>query len=314
MNVVINLDKPESISSHQVVQEVKRIFAAKKAGHAGTLDPLATGVLLVCLNEATKITRFLSDLDKEYIVRLKLGERTDTLDSTGRIVEKAGSFAVREPDVRDVLRTFTGRVRHMPPMYSAIKVNGKPLYKLARKGLNIERPEREVTIHEMELLCFESPYADLRVSCSKGTYIRTLCDDIGNTLGVGGHMVSLQRTQSGAFRIEDAVSIKELRNRQASFYSIDDAISHLPECILDADSYLRAKNGVPVMCLPGISIKNNEGKGRQDFLPMSSGRDDEAGKKNIPVNQYVRLKSPENALFGIGKIDQNKVKIERLLN
>jgi tRNA pseudouridine55 synthase len=314
MNIIINLDKSEGISSHQAVQEVKRIYMAKKAGHAGTLDPLATGVLLVCLNEATKITRFLSDLDKEYIVRLKLGERTDTLDSTGTVIEKTEVFSVNEPDVRKVLKTFTGLVRHVPPMYSAIKIKGQPLYKLARKGLHIDRPEREVNIEEMELLRFESPYADLRISCSKGTYIRTLCEDIGNALGVGGHMVSLRRTRTGSFLIEDAVSMKELRNRQAGDYSIDDALSHLPECILDADSCLRAKNGVPVMCPPEFIAGNSVKKSQNALNSADSEKDNESEMNNIFVNQYVRLKSPENVIFGIGKIDKNMVKIERLLN
>jgi tRNA pseudouridine55 synthase len=314
MNVIINLDKPKGISSHQAVQEVKRALGAKKAGHAGTLDPLATGVLLVCLNEATKITRFLSDLDKEYIVRLKLGERTDTLDSTGRVIETAGSFTVHEADLLAVLRTFTGRIRHMPPMYSAIKVSGKALYKLARKGLDIERPEREVIISGIELLHFESPYADLRVSCSKGTYIRTICDDVGRAVGAGAHMVALQRTRSGSFRIEDSASMKDLRSGQATLYSIDDVLSDLPEYILDAASFLKAKNGVPVMLTAGISMKNNPENGRNTIKPVCMENDERTAMNNVPVNQYVRLKSPEHVLFGIGKIDQNKVKIERLLN
>ena len=144
MNIVINLNKPESISSHRAANDVGRLFAAKKAGHAGTLDPIATGVLIVCLNEATKITRFLSDLDKEYIVRLKLGERTDTYDSTGRILETKDWHSIKETDIHEILKNFIGLIKQTPPMYSAVKIGGQPLYKLARKGIDIERPEREI--------------------------------------------------------------------------------------------------------------------------------------------------------------------------
>ncbi|MBM4141723.1 MAG: tRNA pseudouridine(55) synthase TruB, partial [Nitrospira sp.] len=198
MNVVINLNKPKEISSQQAVIKVKKIFAARKAGHAGTLDPIATGVLIVCLNEATKITRFLSDLNKEYIVRLKLGERTDTLDVTGRIIEKKDCLSLNVADISPVLSNFTGQIKQIPPMYSAVKIGGQQLYKLARKGMNVERPERMITIYGIDLINFEQPYLDLNISCSKGTYIRTLCDDIGNDLGVGAHMVSLERTRVGS--------------------------------------------------------------------------------------------------------------------
>ena len=289
MNIVINLNKPDLISSQQAVLNVKRIFAARKAGHAGTLDPLATGVLIVCLNEATKITRFLSNLDKEYVVRLKLGEKTDTYDSTGRITETKDSHSIQETDIHHILPVFTGTIKQTPPAFSAIKIKGQTSYKLARKGIPVEIPERTVTIHSIDFIGFDHPYIDLRVSCSKGTYIRSLCHDIGISLGAGAHMVSLVRTKVGKFSIEDSASIEDLKTAETSsrfFYSIDSAISHLPEIILDADGYQKAKNGVPL---------------------------------NIPCEAadgfpYIRLKSPENILFGIGKVEEMKLKIERLLN
>jgi len=286
MNVVINLNKPKDISSQQAVIKVKKIFAARKAGHAGTLDPIATGVLIVCLNEATKITRFLSDLNKEYIVRLKLGERTDTFDVTGRIIEKKDCPPLNVADISPVLSHFMGQIKQIPPMYSAIKIGGQQLYKLARKGMNVERPERMITIYGIDLINFEQPYLDLKISCSKGTYIRTLCDDIGKELGVGAHMVSLERTRVGSFKIEDSASIEELNYKKNIWCSIDSAISYLNEIILDEESYFKVKNGLPII------------------NPY----------ENIFINQYVRLKSPEHNLFGIGRVESGKIKIERLLN
>jgi tRNA pseudouridine55 synthase len=286
MNIVINLNKPKDISSQQAVKKVERIFAAKKAGHAGTLDPMATGVLLVCLNEATKITRFLSDLDKEYVVQMKLGERTDTYDSTGKVIEKFDYQLVTGKDISRALTGFTGLIKQTPPMYSAVKIGGRPLYKLARKGIVISRPGRAVNIDRIDLLSLNMPYVDLRVVCSKGTYIRTLCDDVGNVLGVGAHMVSLVRTRIGSFRVEDSFSIEDLTRERPSCCSIDSAISHLAEIVLDEISYRKARNGVPI----------------------------ETDSKLLFANQYVRLKSPGNVLFGVGKFEDNAVKIERLLN
>ena len=175
MNAVINLNKARNVSSQQAVAEVKRLLAIKKAGHAGTLDPLATGILIVCLNEATKIARFLCDLDKEYVVRLKFGERTDTYDATGRIIERKDCIALREAHVREAIRIFLGKTKQVPPMYSAVKIGGTPLYKFARRGIDIERSGRDIQISQIEILSYQSPYLDFRVRCSKGTYIRTLC-------------------------------------------------------------------------------------------------------------------------------------------
>ncbi|MEW6585611.1 MAG: tRNA pseudouridine(55) synthase TruB [Nitrospirota bacterium] len=286
MNCVINFNKPENVSSQQAVTRVKRLLAARKAGHAGTLDPVASGVLLICLDEATKITRFLSDLDKEYIVRLKLGERTDTYDSTGSVTEKREYRFVRESDIRSSIQRFTGRTKQIPPLYSAIKVGGQRLYKLARKGIkDIERPERVVSIYSIDLLFFGAPYVDLRVKCSKGTYIRSLCEDLGNALGTGAHMTSLKRTRIGTFGIEQSVSLDEFRNHADVCHSIDSAISHLPEIILDSESFNRAKKGLPL-----------------DF------------QHGLHCNGYIRLKTPENVLLGIGRIEEGSLRIERLLN
>ncbi|MGQ9569560.1 MAG: tRNA pseudouridine(55) synthase TruB [Thermodesulfovibrionales bacterium] len=287
MDIVINLNKPKDLSSQEAVTRVKRFFSAKKAGHAGTLDPIATGVLIVCLNEATKITRFLSELDKEYKVRVKLGERTDTFDLTGKLLEKKDPFLLREKDVQNVLKNFLGEIKQTPPMFSAIKINGKLLYRLARKGIEIKRPDRLIQVYELDLISFDLPYIDLKLRCSKGTYVRTLCDDIGKALGVGAHIIALERTRIGNFRIEDSTSIEEIGRKKESIHSIDSAISFLDEIIFDKSSYLKARKGIPV-----IMITENKFR-----------------------NQYLRLKGgTEKRLFGIGRVEGNKIKIVRLLN
>ncbi len=319
-DIVINLNKAVNISSQKAVTQVKHLFSAKKAGHAGTLDPMATGVLLVCLNKATKITRFLSDLDKEYVVRLKLGESTDTYDSTGTIIRKADYGHLREKDIYIALKTFIGRTKQIPPMYSAIKMKGKPLYKLARKGITIQRPKREISISAINLLSFHSPYLDFRISCSKGTYIRTLCDDIGNLLEVGAHMVSLQRTKIGRFSLENAASIHEIRERQGAWYSMDSALAHLEEVILDNDSWQEAKNGRQILVSSNALKKLTEysyllktfQKETVNNIPLVETQ--EKGCESFFMNQYIRLKNPEKKLFGIGKVDGNSIRIERLLN
>jgi len=298
MNVVINFNKPENISSHQAVAKVKRALAARKAGHAGTLDPLATGVLIICLNEATKIARFLTDLDKEYVVRMRLGGRTDTYDSTGTIIEERDFSGVREAEIRAILKRLTGEIQQVPPMFSAVKIGGEPLYKMARKGMTVERAERTVSIFRTDMLSFDLPYVDLKVHCSKGTYLRTLCDDIGTELGVGAYMTSLQRTRIGNFRLEDSVSLADLEDEEHPYYSIDSVLSGLRELILDDDTFQKAKHGVPVR------IGGN----------VSSGLVKENHPASLYENRYVRLKSPQNVLFGIGRLDDEEIKIERLLN
>ncbi len=287
MDIVINLNKPKDLSSQQAVTRVKRFFSAKKAGHTGTLDPIATGVLIVCLNEATKITRFLSELDKEYKVRVKLGERTDTFDLTGRLLEKKDPSFLREKDVQNVLRNFLGEIKQTPPMFSAIKINGQPLYKLARKGIEIKRPDRLIHVYELDLISFDLPYIDLKIRCSKGTYVRSLCDDIGKALGVGAHIIALERTRIGNFRIEDSASIEEIGWKKESIHSIDSAISFLDEIILDESSYIKARKGIPVIII-------TENKFRNQYLRLKGG----SGKR----------------LFGIGRVEGNKIKIVRLLN
>jgi tRNA pseudouridine55 synthase len=207
MNGVVIVDKPAGITSHDVVDRVRKLLGEKKAGHTGTLDPMATGVLPVCIGEATKLASFLTGDDKVYEVTMRLGVRTDTQDMTGRVLTEQEP-RVTEADVRAALDAFAGTITQVPPRYSAVKVRGRALYKWARKGVDMEAPERQVEIRAIRLLGVEMPRVRFDVTCSKGTYVRTLCADAGERLGCGAALESLRRTASGRFRQEDAVSIE----------------------------------------------------------------------------------------------------------
>jgi len=289
MDLVVQFNKSGNMSSHDAVSAVKKLFKVRKAGHAGTLDPLATGVLLVCLNEATKITGYLSDLDKEYIVTAKLGESTDTYDTEGIIIRKSEyALAVTRSEVEKTLSGFTGAIEQTPPMFSALKINGKPLYELARKGIEVDRKPRVVMVRSIDIMEFKLPFLRLRVSCSKGTYIRSLCNDIGDALGVGAHVTELARTRIGDFTLENAAEIDELPRKTEALHTIDVALKHLPEIHVNRDEYLRARNGNPI----GLTL-DIERKGGQS-------------------GSFVRMKNPEGKIFGIGKAAANSIKIERL--
>ena len=204
------LDKPVGVSSNRALQEAKRLLRAKKAGHAGTLDPLASGLLVLLFGEATKVAGPLLESDKEYLATLKLGERTSTGDAEGEVLEVRPVHA-SAADVAAVLERFRGAIDQVPPMHSALKRDGVPLYRLARKGRTVERPARQVQISHLELLAYRAPLAELRVRCSKGTYIRSLGEDIGAALGSGAHLAGLRRTGSGRFHVEEAATLEQLR-------------------------------------------------------------------------------------------------------
>lgn len=206
MNGVVVIDKPAGKTSHDVVSQVKKILGARKAGHTGTLDPLATGVLPVCVNEATKIAGFLTADSKEYRATMLLGWKTDTLDIEGKIVGKS-DIVVSEEEIREALGRMVGQIKQVPPVYSAIKYCGEPLYKLARKGIAVDVPEREVEIRHIIVEHVFYPRVTFRVACSKGTYIRTLCADVGELLGCGACLCDLRRLRSGIFSDDMAVSL-----------------------------------------------------------------------------------------------------------
>ena len=212
-NGIVNVYKEKGFTSHDVVAKLRGICKMKKIGHTGTLDPEAVGVLPVCFGSGTKLCDMLSDWDKEYITVLRLGIVTDTQDMTGQILSQCGGEQIKtltEEHVREVVMGFVGDYDQIPPMYSALKVNGKKLYELARAGVEVERKPRRVRIEEIEIRSVNLPLVELRVVCSKGTYIRTLCHDIGAQLGCGGAMESLTRSRVGIFRVEDALTLDEL--------------------------------------------------------------------------------------------------------
>ena len=243
INGVVLLDKASGGSSNAVLQQVKRLFGANKAGHTGSLDPLASGLLPICLGQATKVAQFLLDDDKRYFVRAKLGQISSTGDSEGKIVNFGSAHGINESSIRSVLLQFIGNVNQVPPMYSALKRNGTPLYKLARKGIEIERSPRPVIIHEINFLDLEEAVASLEVFCSKGTYIRTLVEDIGKSLGCGGHVVELRRTGfahldlSGSKTYEQLSKLKEqnIESLDSVILSADKMLPNLESVYLDSE-------------------------------------------------------------------------------
>ena len=241
------LDKPVGLTSNHALQQVKRLFGVKKAGHAGTLDPLASGLLIVLFGEATKFAGPLLEDDKEYLATLKLGEKTSTGDTEGEIVQ-TGRVEVSAQGIDGALMRFRGEIQQVPPMHSALKRDGVPLYKLAREGKTVERAARQVRISHLEAIKLAAPYLELRVRCSKGTYIRTLAEDIGEALGTCAHLAALRRTASGRFRLEDAASLEALSSgaRDQYLLSLPVLLQGLPRAELDAPSEARFRHGQPL--------------------------------------------------------------------
>ena len=223
INGIFLLDKPAGISSNAALQHVKRLFQARKAGHTGSLDPLATGMLPICLGQATKISGFLLEADKSYHVLIQLGVTTTTGDAEGDIVETRGVDVIGNKQIMSVLADFTGEIEQIPPMYSAVKQNGTPLYKLARQGIEVERKSRKVQIHELKLLNLSGELLEIEVRCSKGTYIRTLAEDIGAQLGCGGYVSNLRRKTVGHFEPERMMTLEMLDSlAHDGFQALDD--------------------------------------------------------------------------------------------
>jgi tRNA pseudouridine55 synthase len=295
VNGILVLDKPRGLSSNQALQRVKWLYRARKAGHTGSLDPLATGVLPLCFGEATKLSQFLLDSDKRYEVLIELGVRTNTGDAEGEITQSEAQVAVTEEQVQKALTQFIGTIEQVPPMFSAIKQQGVPLYKLAREGKEVERAGREITIYSIGLLGLDGRELQLDVHCSKGTYIRTLADDLGNLLGCGAHVKALRRTQAGAFRECDSVTLEQLEESlqgrdEEDFSGIDSflvpmdrAVSDLPEVTLPEVTAGWIKQGQPVLV------------------------------RHLPAEGLVRLYQGEQ-FIGIGSIlDDGRVAPKRLL-
>lgn len=230
---VLLLDKAQGISSNHALQQVRRLYEAQKAGHTGTLDPMATGLLPICFGEATKFSAYLLDADKTYRTHVRLGETTDSGDAEGTLVERHSVPALVEQDIEAVLARFRGDIEQIPPMYSALKHQGRPLYELAREGKQVERAARRVSVYDMRLLSCEAEGFELEVRCSKGTYIRTLAEDIGRALGCGAHITSLRRLRSGPFDADamrgfEALEQMDGASRQARLLPVDAMLPHVP--------------------------------------------------------------------------------------
>jgi tRNA pseudouridine55 synthase len=244
INGVLLLDKPLGFSSNQALQKVKWLFQAAKAGHTGTLDPLATGLLPICLGEATKFAQYVTDADKTYIATVKFGATTTTGDAEGEVIATSDVRFTRA-QLESACQSFHGEISQVPPMYSALKFEGKALYEYAREGVDIERQSRLVKISDITIIQFEVDVAEISVKCSKGTYIRTLAEEIGNALGSGAHLIGLRRIESAGYELADAITLEELEARikntpieglQSLLLPIDSSIAYLPALTLNADA------------------------------------------------------------------------------
>lgn len=293
VNGILLLDKPAGLTSNAALQEVKRLFGARKAGHTGNLDPLATGLLPVCLGEATKMSAFLLDADKRYQGVCKLGERTNTGDAEGEVVERRPVPALTEAQVREVLARYTGTIEQIPPMHSAIKRQGQPLYKLAHQGIEVEREPRTVTIHSLELLRMAGDELEIDVHCSKGTYIRTLAEDIGAALGCGAHLSALRRTLVGPFDIADAVTLDEIAElAEQGPQALDARLLPLETALAD---------------WPAVQLTENTSHYLRQGQPVLIPR--------APTRGWVRLFGPTQRFIGVGQIlDDGRVAPKRLVS
>lgn len=244
VNGIVLLNKPAGVSSNGILQQVIRAFNANKGGHTGALDPFATGLLPICLGEATKVSSLLLDSNKRYTATLKLGERSDTGDTEGEIVETLAVPQLSKPLIEQTLVKFLGDIEQIPPMYSALKYQGKPLYYYARKGIEIERPPRAIHIYQLELVEFSANQIVFDVQCSKGTYVRTLGEDIAKALGTVGHLTALHRTQTGTISGDQMLSLEQIEEQLDNcLQPIDIAISHLQRIDLNAEQANLVRHG-----------------------------------------------------------------------
>jgi len=293
---ILLLDKPAGITSNDALQRVKHFYRAAKAGHTGSLDPLATGLLPICLGGATKFSGFLLDADKRYQVSVRLGVTTATADAEGEILETVPTDGISEPDLRRAVKGFVGPIEQLPPMYSAVKHKGERLYKLARQGIEVERTPRTVQIHSLDLLDVAIPDFDMDVHCSKGTYVRTLAEDIGKVLGCGGHVSGLRRTGVGPYHESDTRfvtldDVEQLGSEMDGFVGLDalllpldSALRHWPAVRLSEDAAFYLRQGQAVL------------------VPQS------------PTEGLVRLYEQSERFIGVGEIlDDGKVQPKRLL-
>lgn len=289
MEGVLIVHKEAGWTSHDVVAKVRSFLRGSKVGHAGTLDPTATGVLPILVGRGTRIAEYLVNWDKEYRAVLRLGETTDTQDATGQVLTRVDPCEVTEDVLQAVITRFRGVQQQLPPMYSAVKVSGQPLYKAARAGRTVERKERPIAIHQLEIVAVHGRDVALRIVCSKGTYIRTLCADIGQALGVGGHLLTLERRRVGPLSIEQAITIDQVAGRlttgtlREQFISLDQLLFQLPAVVVNAEQAQRVLHGSPI-------------------FPVGAGQ-----LPSSPDAVSVRLKNEAGQLLAIGTHDTGRV-------
>jgi len=293
MNVegILPINKPRGLTSHDVVARARRILGLRRIGHTGTLDPEVSGVLPLCLGRATRVVEYIQDLPKEYQATIRIGLSTDTEDLTGRILEQTDRVHLEESEVRDAFSRFVGDIEQIPPMYSAVKVQGQKLYELARKGREVERKPRKVTILQLDILDLDltnrHPEIRFRVLCSKGTYIRTLCADIGKKLGYPAVMADLVRTSAGAIRLEQCISLEQLEDAAAHgeifpyLIPADRALPHLPACYVPPT-------------LAGLALKGQK-LPLAGLLPNGSGLPEQGG--------LIRLYDRDGPFLGIFRME-----------
>ncbi|MCD3244693.1 tRNA pseudouridine(55) synthase TruB [Clostridium botulinum C] len=288
MDGILNIYKPIGITSFDVVRQIKKVTGIKKIGHTGTLDPLATGVLPICIGKGTKIVDYLMKDFKVYKAELKLGVITDTYDREGKELS-IKDVNVSKKEIIDKINSFKGNILQVPPMYSALKVNGKRLYELAREGKEVERVARPVTIYDIEILDISIPYIKFMVKCSKGTYIRSLCYDIGDNLGCGGAMWNLERVQSGSFNKDNSITLENLTKDNVEDYiiPIDDALSQYDKAIVNSKAEKLLINGVRIA--------------------------DKRLLNTIELNKLHRIYNEDNKFLGLGLRNNQGLKIEKLL-
>jgi len=300
---VLTVKKEVGWTSHDVVAKVRHLLGGVKVGHAGTLDPAATGVLPVLIGRGTRIAEYLVEWDKEYRAVLRLGETTDTQDATGTVLANKVSDQVTSEAIHEVVERFRGPIEQVPPMYSAVKVGGVPLYKSARAGKTIARNPRTIVIHTLEVLAIQGRDVTLRIVCSKGTYVRTLCADIGDTLGVGAHMLALERRRVGPLTIDHALTVDEVVTRHTlgrlgdDLLSLDHALVRLGVAVVDPQTADRARHGVAV---PAAKI-------------LRWDRTDDGGTR---VHRPVRIHDTEGRLVAIGicpESSDSAIKVEKVL-
>ena len=262
---VLNINKPSGMTSHDVVDAVRKLLKIRRVGHTGTLDPLATGVLPICVGKATRIAQYLTQADKEYLITMRLGITTDTLDADGRVLTEVKDFTVDPAKLEEVFKGFVGEIQQIPPLFSAKKLHGVRLYRLARRGEKVERRPVTVKVYTLQLLAYEYPFVRFQVRCSKGTYARALCDDMGKALGCGAHLHSLIRTKAGPFDVKDAIALSELEKKveegrlREVLVPLEEALTHLPavRVLPEATRAVLHGGGIPASAAlgfpPGIS-------------------------------------------------------------